>query len=178
MALSSSDVNAGDDILAADHNNLRDDVINANITTATRYLSISIANLVCKGDATPRLITREWAKSSSNTDDAYGFAPINLPHGAVITSLKVYWYRDDAASSGQADLYRCDHIGNAVAMAAANSNATTGYHSVEDTTITNATIDNVDYHYLLRIQLDPNDAAGDVRFQGAVITYTIDVSLP
>ena len=63
-------------------------------------------------------------------------------------------------------------------MATANSNASTGFHSVEDTSIINATIDNENFHYWVHVALLTNDNIDDVRFIAIDITYDIIRPLP
>lgn len=105
-------------------------------------------------------------------------ATVNLPHGATITSFKVWWYRDDAAATGDIDLIRIDGVSGESIMATADSDAATGNHSVEDTSISDATIDNDAYSYTIHIKFDPNDAVSDVKFFRARIAYTISEPLP
>jgi len=151
------------------------------ISTQTRYYTLS------NGDFSPfadtGLIFRDGSNgflcSSSATVRADVIAGIHLPHGATVTSFKVYWYRDDASASGTCNLYRATNTdGTGAAMAGAPSDATTGNHSVEDTTISNAVIDNVNYNYWVYALLDPNNAEGDVLLRAVVITYTITTLLP
>ena len=179
MALNSSDVNAGDDILAADYNLLRQDVREANCDTQTRYYVISPADFAPRNMGGEWNIRPEYLKGACSPAISYYTAGVHLPHGAVITSFKVYWFRDDGAASGDADLFR-NELGNAneVTMASADSDVATGYHSVEDTTINNATIDNSGYTYDVEITFNPNDSDDDVWIEGIVITYTIVKSLP
>ena len=87
------------------------------------------------------------------------FAPISLPHGAVITAAIVYsasttedWYLTETNLSSSAT--------------ATNATASLG---TEDKSISNATIDNSTKAY--GFVIDPMDA-GDV-IDGARITYTI-----
>jgi hypothetical protein len=106
------------------------------------------------------------------------FCGIHLPNGAIIISFKAFWYRDDASATGNCNLLRHDFSSNSSGIATANSNVSTGYHNVEDTTITNGTIDNTSYSYYCKVDLDPNDSAADVFFTGVVITYIITSPLP
>ena len=116
--------------------------------------------------------------SDSATVAAIGQANAALPNGAIVTSFKVYWNRIDALAAGSISLYRIDTSGGGSIMATADSNSSAGNHTVEDTSISFATIDNTQYTYLISVGLDPNDAAGDVALFGALITYTIVAPLP
>ena len=192
MALHSSDVNAGDDILATHNNNLIDDIqdhthdgtdtakVDFTANPETRYYGIYPPDFVCEPYNNCFLDDNgTHLRTISDTDPLTGYASVHLPHGATITSFKVYWYRDDAAATGAAYFNRCSISGiTGVANAEAHSNATTGYHSVEDTTITFPIVDSQLYKYYILSTLDPNNSHDDVRFVGAVITYTIVEPLP
>ena len=143
----------------------------------TRYYAVNPAACIMTGNSPNWDITGQRALSATTGAITFN-APINLPHGATITSLKVYFYRDDALATGAVVLFRSDFVGNGSGMANVDSNATTGYHSVEDTSISYPTIDNLSYTYVLNIILTPNNASGDVTFTGAVITCTIVEPLP
>lgn len=196
MALNASDVSAGDDILASHQNLIIDDIEqhthDGTDTTAVTKLNNSVAFVsavtryyaLSPGDFTASIHTYDWAINATQllnntilTAQTF-IAGVHLPHGAIVTSFKVYWFRDDAAASGSATLRRADFVTSSSVMANANSDSSAGTHSVEDTSITNATIDNNTYTYSFDITLDPNDNALDVYFTGAVITYTILAPLP
>ena len=152
----------------------------STMATTTRYYAVSPGDLVPDTDSSDYVIegVGRYARSGSNTAEAGFCGGVHLPHNAVVTSFKVYWNRTDAVATGQAWLRRCDFVGNYADMAQADSDASTGYHSVEDTTIATATIDNGSYCYNVTIVTDPNDSASEVAFYGAVITFTITEPLP
>lgn len=140
----------------------------------TRYYAASPGDFVEHyGSPAPPHILDATIRSSSNTAAAYVVAGVHLPHAAVVTSFKVFWYRDDALAAGTARLARIDSSETRLTMATADSDQTVGYHTVEETTISGATIDNSLYTYNIYATLDPNDANSDVRFIAAIITYTI-----
>ncbi len=194
MALNSSDVNAGDDILAAHNNNLIDDIeqhdhdgsdtakLNVGVEFAsavTRDHSISCCAFIGATETT------NWNLGSGGTSIASGdsgaitiFAPVFLPHGAVVTAFTVEWFRDDAAAAGDADLYRYGRGIGASLMAVADSDSSSGGHSVTDSSIADATIDNNSFHYFIKVIINPNDNANDVYLYNAYITYTIVKPLP
>lgn len=192
MALNSSDVSAGDDILATHLNFLIDDMeqhthdgtdttkVDFAANPETRYLAVSCAAWRKYGSNAFCAIIASSIKSTSSTEQAIAIAPVNLPHGAIVTSFRVYWYRADALSSGLCRLSRHTFAGGSGSeMAAADSNASTGYHNVTDTTISDATIDNTTYIYNLKAWINPNDDANDVQLNGlCLITYTITEPLP
>ena len=183
----SSDVVAGADAKASEYNNLRKDVIDTTTghdhngvnscklatEVITSYLSISPTNMTPQSNDTTWYKDNRWTQSNHATNISYQSCGIQLPHGAIVTSFKVYWYRTDALASGEARLTRRMFNDIPQTMAVANSNSYEGYHVVEDITIDTPTIQNNDICYSLDIVLNPNDESNDVRFLGAVITYTI-----
>jgi len=148
--------------------------------SVTRYRSIAPPTFVPLNDSQDYNIAWSDVKRGSPAGSLFVSAPINdLPHGATITSVKAWWYRDDAAAAGAISLMRQTLSTGAIStMATMNSNATTGIHSVEDTTITNPGIDNSGYIYALDCTITPNDNANDVYLLGVVITFTIDSPEP
>lgn len=89
-------------------------------------------------------------------------APVNLPHGAVITGCIVYG--NAAATAETWELVRLDHTGT-VSPRMATANIGTA-----DTSISQATVDNNNYFYsLVTDTIDINDTV-----YGAMITYTTD----
>jgi hypothetical protein len=243
----SSDVSAGDDILASAYNNLRADVLNTStghthngtdskviandaITGAmlnadvvdnstlqqtgttlnikasgvdttqlangavdasklgtgatfesavTRYYSIHPASLQGYEGDTDTRVSERYFKVNDLGAAQIGVAGVCLPHGAVVTAFKAWWYRDDASATGSCALIRSIPTTTSIShLANANSNASSGYHSVEDTSISYATIDNQNYVYCIQVTIDNNDSVNDCYFLGALITYTITSPLP
>jgi hypothetical protein len=180
--------------ISADTVHVKDGGIGANkLGTAatfnsavTRYISIGPASFLTQFDNTDTWVqsnvgTSPTSLSAGSVAQSVFAAPVNLPHGATVTSLKVYWYRDDASAHGYCYLLRDIMDGDELTdrlMAFADSNATSGAHSVEDTSISFSSIDNSTYHYRIYLDLSPNDAAADVRLYAVVITYTITAPLP
>lgn len=180
MALDSADVSAGDDILASDHNNLRQDVRDQDCDIQTRYYSFGAGQMVPTSHLPQWNIEISGKSLDANNGGTGGtyVIPVNLPHGAIVTNFKVVWYRDDGTATGSISLYRADFaLGNTV-MATANSDASSGIHTVNDASIISATIDNDTYTYNVGIVLNPNTDPSDVLFYGGVITYTIVKGLP
>jgi len=180
MALTSADVAAHDDVLANDHNTLRSDLRDQDCDIQTRYFTVSPAAFVPQLDTQSFKIEPTYIQNNTDLTESWYRAGVNLPHGAIVTSFKAYWHRVDAAATGECDLVRSALTGiTADVMATADSDASTGYHSVEDAIISDATIDNTAYTYSINMSLDPNDSATiDVKFLGVVITYTIVKGLP
>ena len=89
-------------------------------------------------------------------------APVHLPHGAVVTAINVTG--NAAAEAELFNLVRNDFAGGVIELMA------TSFIGTEDTTISNAAIDNSAYHYWIRIaSIDTNDEVYSAR-----ITYTTD----
>jgi hypothetical protein len=147
------------------------------IPTTTRYYSVSPAAFVPLNDSSLWQINGVFVVCS-DTSTVTLYAPVNLPHNAIITKLTMDWYRVDAAASGTGDLVRGKSDGSSTIMASADSDSSSGYHSVEDSSIVNPTVDNTDYQYFITITLNPNDTFDEVRFLRAQIDYTIDKPLP
>jgi len=158
------------------------DEILASHFTGTRYYSLGFGDFVLQSHTTDwNNNVAGWAyiRSSSATLPITIVAGVHLPHGATITSFKVYWFRDDASASGTANLSRVQvNTGQYTEMAAADSDSSAGSHSVEDTTIGNPVVNNNSYRYIVVVTIDPNDNSLDVNLAGVLITYTVASPLP
>ncbi|HEC66347.1 MAG TPA: hypothetical protein ENI23_13750 [bacterium] len=105
-------------------------------------------------------ITINDSNLTCRTNDISLHAPVFLPHGAVVTAVTVY---GNAAAT--AETYTLEKIDYADGASTVMGGASIG---TADTSITNATIDNENYFYVLDTSsLDTNDA-----IFGARITYT------
>lgn len=111
-------------------------------------------------------------RNASNVTYQLFFAPIFLPNGAVVSKLTLYGYRDDASATLSVSLIRDDRAGTSGTMATVSSDWTGGNSSGYDDSISNATINNSTYDYLLQLTIDPNDATSDVVFTGAKIDFS------
>jgi hypothetical protein len=150
------------------------------VPAITRYYSVSTAAFVCSTGV------QEDDRNSTlgdlnNVNGSFAsrefVAAVNLPNGATVTSLKSYFYRDDAASTIVCSLERYAGDATNVQMALCTSASTAGDHNVEDTTITSGTINNSAYSYNLVVTIDNNNAITDAKFYMAVITYTVTTPL-
>lgn len=142
----------------------------------TRYLAINNHAFVPMGNAFISLFDNTtYYLQSNDTSTIIGAACPNLPHNtATVTSLKAFFYRDDALSTIQLTLNRLEDLGSAGAseLAKCLSASTAGDHTVEDTTITNGQIDNLNYSLQLRTDINPNDNKNDCWIYGCLITFT------
>jgi hypothetical protein len=152
-----------------------------SMNISTRYLSVNPAAYMPTSSNETWLLSPVLGSIGINSGDTTSislYAPVNIPHNAVIISFKTYWHRDDAAASGGASLSHNNFTTGSTVMASTASDSSAGFHSVEDTTITDATINNNTKTYHSTVTLTPNDSNADVTFLGAVITYTITEPLP
>ena len=225
MAFLSSDVNAGDDILASHNNNLRKDVTDrldqaVKIASAPTFATVNTGNgavncfamnqdvettdavtfaSVAVPATTRYLSVPACAFKSAIFDDLWELlesgkylvntesspylgkichAPVYFPHGAIITSVKFYYFRNDAASNMEVWLYRKEATTSSSSMARITVNTTTDWADMEDTSITNDTIDNSQYSYYVALLINNNDSPGDCKYDKVIITYTITSPLP
>ncbi|MGD2179139.1 MAG: hypothetical protein PVG71_15110 [Anaerolineae bacterium] len=106
-----------------------------------------------------------------NQDSASDFylAPLQLPHGAIVTKLTFYWW-DGSLEDGYCRLYRIDLAGSEWTMATAHTfgSAATSNGSV-DSAVDYPGVDNSQYAYYLWLNLPDNLVAA----YGAVIEYTV-----
>lgn len=129
-----------------------------SLTNKTSYLSIPGTSFIA--DAGTNFSYDDGAIYNSN-GTTYGFASVNLPHGAIVTGAIVYG--SDATETWALLRQTIGGTGAGTGMATANIGTT-------DSTISNATIDNSTYkYYILTSELDTNDS-----IYGAKITYTTD----
>ena len=106
---------------------------------------------------------------------AYFIAPVHLPHGVTITNVTWYFY-DGGASQIWMYLGRYNQsIGGASSyqsMAFHLSQGEPGYDSASATTIsTGQIVDNIEWSYILTVDLPPSASHLDYRFQRAVVEY-------
>jgi hypothetical protein len=106
---------------------------------------------------------------------AYFVAPVHLPQGVTITNVTWYFY-DGGSSQIWMYLGRYNHSIGGVpsyqAMAFHLSQGATGYESVSDDTISvDPIVDNVEWSYIVTVDLPPSASNTEYRFQRAVVTY-------
>jgi hypothetical protein len=158
-------------------NALENDV--AFLSAVTRYYTIVPA------DFTSILDTGDWQISVDNignrtiiTAGVYR-SGIHLPHGAIVTSVNMYGYSNHASASIVTDLKRTDFATRTTSdMATCTISGTPGETNNEDTSISNATIDNSAYGYQLEATVDPGAAVGDALLRFVIITFTVAAPLP
>jgi hypothetical protein len=115
--------------------------------------------------------------------------PVNIPQGAKITEFQAYLYDNvglDIDIALQADLWFKNvttHTWGGWDLANINVSTTGTYYGIQaftDTTITNHTIDNENYQYMIHIILTTDDWYHyfDLRFYGCRLAYTVDTIAP
>ena len=102
-------------------------------------------------------------------------APIQLPVGAIITGVKMYYYCN-GSSIGLA-LYRTDMAGNIITVAGLSNGSTSGYSSDTTASISSGTIIE-GYAYTMNVNLDPVSVNTNAMLCGVEISYTITKPLP
>ena len=129
------------------------------IASKTSYYSINPTDFTF-GNPSFDVALYFGAHFKCTADNRTFYAPVHLPHGAVVTACVIY---GNAGATSQAwGLTRSPKdSGGVTFMAAANVDT-------EDTSISSATIDNLNYNYFTKItDLDTND-----EIYGGTITYT------
>jgi hypothetical protein len=161
---------------ASDYNNLRTDVINANINTTTRWLSVpAFAFLPFSAETAAGLYIDGYSiRVTTARGTVYLMAQINLPHGAVLSTLTSYYYRNDAGAVVNLGLFYMNPVASPNPIAFING-AGTSWTSTS--TGIAGTIDTSNYSYYLRLQIS-NTVANTAAFMGARIAYTISAALP
>jgi hypothetical protein len=108
----------------------------------------------------------------SSGSDCYGEANVELPDGATVTRLVMYWYDNHSGDTpGGTLLWQNPETGDWGTMASAGtSGASAVRRTAEDDTINDATVSLSDRAYGLMVSFPPADF--DIRFYGAKIEYT------
>lgn len=143
---------------------------------ATRYYALCDADFVPENESDPYFFG--GATTSKIQDgDTSGLSlrsGVHLPHNAIVTSMIFYYYRDDATAVVAAELFRVPVGSETVSsMAQITGTGTSGFQNLTDSSISNATIDNQNYAYLVRATVNANDNIADVRFNQVIIVYTV-----
>ncbi len=104
------------------------------------------------------------------------YAPVNLPHGAVVTELRA-WVMDNDASWDITVYLTRQAEGSTAHMAVGDSTgASSSYQQLVDSSISYNPIDNQNYAYFVYAYLRSGNSAH--KLNKVCITYTIDEPLP
>ncbi|MFH0879209.1 MAG: hypothetical protein V2A34_05815 [Lentisphaerota bacterium] len=114
----------------------------------------------------------------------YFFAPVQLPHGVVVTNFTAYYYDDSSATNVavSATLRRRPIIGSTTyQMAGCSTNSSgrsTNVLSFFQSSIVSGTIDNNSYMYSVNVSWTPGETGDNLRFYGARIEYEASALSP
>lgn len=135
----------------------------------TGYLSIPSAAFRPLQDGYDFTNNENRLMNVDGTSDYY-FAPVYLPHGATVTRMTFYWYDNQTDYNGTATLFRKDlnNLSSSAVSMASVSSGSGGFGSSSTTAITNPTIDNSRYAYVLQWELETSSIWG----YAVVIEYT------
>lgn len=163
---------------AEDHDH---DGVNSALTKLTSEVSpypMGPADFLPQNDTYDWILTRAgvWGPGSvlynrvALTPQTF-YAAICLPDAAVMTSFKLFGYKNSAAGALLGNLYRHDRQGTNSTLATVTAPNWAGWGNVEDVTIATATIDNVNYAYTVEVTIDPDAAVTDHAFSGILIAW-------
>jgi len=138
----------------------------------TSYLSIGAVDFV------PENSSNTYAGLASGTLYAtpvgggaqYFLAPVHLPHGALVKSIRFRINDSNAGTEFSAYMYRRYLNGILDTMAYVGSSESLGEQSLPGSSIFYGQIDNSNYDYFLWIQLN-GTAGGSISIRQVVITY-------
>ena len=101
----------------------------------------------------------------------YFYAPVYLPQGARVTKLTLFGYREDILADLILQLFRVTAVGTQTEMAVVIADWEADFSSKYDDTIVNPVVDNENYSYMLKVEINPNDADSDVMLSKAQIDW-------
>lgn len=151
----------------------------------TKYLSVPASAFILENVllvSTPTGISlggfstgqARWVQGGTAGTDAYLFAPLNLPDGAVITTIDVYAYDGVTTDEVSAELYSLQN-GSTTPQSLAATNSSGSAFAAGATTLSasgiNQTIDNSGYSYYLRFKT--KETTNLLRLYSAKVTYTV-----
>ena len=145
-------------------------------TAKTNYYSVPVAAVIRHNDNASYGIIRNFTSGAPNYfyfsggtigAAAHGTAPVNLPHGAVVTNVSVSAF-NSTGTIRSVELYRVT-VGSATSIATINIPSDGVLNTY--TTTANSTIDNSQFSYALRYVGDQNTI--NMRFYQVIITYTV-----
>lgn len=116
------------------------------------------------------IVTEGMLANRSTISNQNFYALVSPPHGAIVTKLTLHAYRIGAPAAGVLSLRRVSKLGGATIMASVTADWT-GEGSGDDEEISNPVIDCDNYHYVLRMAIDPDDSGSDIKFRQAQIFW-------
>lgn len=144
--------------------------------TVTSYVSVPAAAFTPRDDSYVYINSGD-SLVPNNTNSAFYVAPVQLPHGAIVTKLTFYW-SDTSFEGGNVILHQ-NNMGQSSLMASVVVPASTtsgggGHYSADDTNIAHSTIDNSANSYFLYMYLPIDSSSHSIAANGVSIEYTIN----
>jgi hypothetical protein len=147
--------------------------------TVFRYSTPKTAHLGLMPAAfTPGILTSNYFNSGealtpATTNQTCWFAPVNLPHGAKMTALAM-WYMLESPDLAIIQLVRTKFSDGAETQIVSESAPADGGYRPVNYPITGAVqvVDNQRYGYYVRVCLEYDGAGTSPSFRGARVTYT------
>jgi hypothetical protein len=156
------------------------DTLDPRATSYGGFVSIAGASFV-SASSTNSYIYMSWGgvKMTSPGTALWPFmvASVELPEGATVTAVTLYYYDPDPSEWILLSLSRYDGAGGVNDMASVAS-ANDGMNQKTDTSVSYAVVDNAHYSYLLSAEMEAQASAPDVVLYGAKITYIPSASAP
>lgn len=173
---------------------------NVGIGTASPSQKLEVSgNLLVDGDITTAAKTRYYvvpactfnpeqstysytrfglALWTSTGGETHWSAPVNLPHGAIMTDFAVWFLDASDVSNISAGLLRCPHGSESSEhLVAVTSSGSSGEgQMLDDPNINNPSVDNGNYHYYVEVSMGGGDQF--LRLRSVRITYTVTEPLP
>lgn len=134
-----------------------------------KTVAIASSEFITGTDTNDWIMTEQFLRNNTVLTAQLFYAPVILPDGATVSKLTLYGYRNDELATMSLILGKTDGAGAYSEMAQVDATWTDGYNSGYDDTINFPLVDNANYVYMLRLTLEPNDDALDVRFCKAKI---------
>ena len=153
--------------------------INAAIPGGPGFIMVHPSAFIPMDSTMQYSLTGGGALYNPGTINSYYEAAVNLPHGAKVTKVVVYYLDNSStydiwvafAAIGM-DIPNLSIMGYLTSTGADTTNRV-----MEDTTITPDTIDNQSIAYWIEVGL-PGDQLADLRIRGVRIDYNYAVDLP
>jgi hypothetical protein len=98
---------------------------------------------------------------------------VQLPHGVTVNNVTFYWYDVDASLSITCYLTRQPkNTMPTYIMATGSSSGSGGYGSTVDTSVSDPSVNNLLYNYILYTSIPVNSPTSNLRYQSATIGFT------
>lgn len=105
-----------------------------------------------------------------------GFIPMDLPLGANVHTIKIYYSRSGAVATLNVKFWRTDYQENATQIASIDATGTTGYGNDENSTLNE--VITTGYTYCLEINIDNDSGFNDVYPTGIMVEFGVGKPLP